>query len=269
MVYLYSSKYLNNVLISGLPGVLSIFLSFFSIPIFLNLIPTELYANFLIQHSILTLGMILNLNLGKLAAIKIQKLKSNLKKEIIFTSIVASIITGILLSGISYFVISFFFEDKNFFDISISLFLGLFVTIFYISTEHIIKGLSYFRLGSFSNFLFYSLSLSLPAFLLIVDNKNLFLLDNLFNISLLVKFLSLSFLILILIKKNDLILTKINFKLFNDFKIHSKWMTITEIYHQIYDYIDKYLIKLNLGSLMLVTYSVPQQIAAKHTIFSQ
>ena len=46
-------------------------------------------------------------------------------------------------------------------------------------------------------------------------------------------------------------------------------MTITGIYNQIYDYIDKHLIKINLGSLMLVTYSVPQQLAAKLTIFSQ
>ena len=46
-------------------------------------------------------------------------------------------------------------------------------------------------------------------------------------------------------------------------------MTITAIYNQIYDYIDKYLIKINIGALMLVTYSVPQQIAAKLTIFSQ
>ena len=62
---------------------------------------------------------------------------------------------------------------------------------------------------------------------------------------------------------------KIDFNLIQDFKNHSKWMTITGIYNQIYDYIDKHLIKINLGSLMLVTYSVPQQLAAKLTIFSQ
>ena len=70
MAYLHNNNYLNNVLISGIPGILSIFLSFFSIPIFLNLLPTDLYANYLIQHSILTLGMILNLNLGKLVQSK-------------------------------------------------------------------------------------------------------------------------------------------------------------------------------------------------------
>lgn len=269
MAYLYNNKYFNNILISGLPGILSIFLSFFSIPIFLNFLATELYANFLIQHSILTLGMILNLNIGKFAAIKIQKVNKKLKKEVIFTSIITSFFSGLILSTITYLIIFYFFDDKNFFDISISLLLGLFVTICYISTEHIIKGLSYFKLCSFSNLLFYSLSLSLPAFLLIIDHTNEVVLNNLFNISLLIKFLSLLFLILFLIIKRKLIFTKIDFNLFEDFKIHSKWMTITAIYNQIYDYIDKYLIKINIGALMLVTYSVPQQIAAKLTIFSQ
>ena len=87
MNYLYNSKYLNDVIISGIPGILSIFLSFFSIPIYLNFLSTEIYANFIIQHSILTLGMILNLNLGKLASIKIQKLKMIYKKEVIFTAL--------------------------------------------------------------------------------------------------------------------------------------------------------------------------------------
>ena len=97
MVYLYNNNYLNNVIISGLPGILSILLSFVSIPIFLSQLSTELYANFIIQHSILTLGMILNLNLGKLAAIKLQKLKLKLKKEVIFTSIIGSVVIGVIL----------------------------------------------------------------------------------------------------------------------------------------------------------------------------
>ena len=268
MVYLYNNKYLNNILISGLPGILSIFLSFFSIPIFLNLLSADLYANFLIQHSILTLGMVLNLNLGKFAAIKIQKVNLNNKKKIIFTSLITSFVTGILLSAITYLVILFFFENKNFFNISFSLFLGLFVTIFFISIEHIAKGLGYFRLYSISNFLFYSVSLSLPAFFLIISSQNFNILNNLFIVSLYVKCFSLLCLIFYLIFKKDLILTKLDFKLFIEFKIHSRWMTLSAFYNQIYDYIDKYLIKITLGSVMLVTYAVPQLIAAKLTIFA-
>ena len=69
---------------------------------------------FLIQHSILTLGMILNLNIGKFAAIKIQKVNQEIKKEVIFTSMITSLISGLLLSTITYFLIFYYFKDKNF-----------------------------------------------------------------------------------------------------------------------------------------------------------
>ena len=49
---------------------------------------------------------------------------------------------------------------------------------------------------------------------------------------------------------------------------HSKWMTLNALYNQIYDYLDKYLIKISMGSSMLIIYSIPQQIAAKLTIIS-
>ena len=45
-------------------------------------------------------------------------------------------------------------------------------------------------------------------------------------------------------------------------------MTVTAIYNQIYDYLDKHLIKLYFGSSSLIMYSIPQQIAAKLTIIS-
>ena len=263
------NRYFNNILISGLPGVLSIFLSFFSIPLFLNLIPADLYANYLIQHSILTLGMVLNFNLGKFAAIKIQNLNLNKKKQIIFTTIMASIVLGAIFSAITYLIIKFFFEGKNFFDITFSLFLGIFTTILYISIDHIVKGLQYFKLSSFFNFLFYSLSLSLPAFFLIIESLNLKTVNNLFIVSLYVKFFSLFCLVAILILKNDLKITKLNFALLSELKNHAKWMTITEFYNQIYNYVDKYLIKISLGSTMLLAYAVPQLIAAKLAIFSQ
>ena len=267
-MYLYNNKHLNNVLISALPGILSILLSFFSIPFFLNLISADYYANYLIQHFILSLGMVLNLNLGKFASVKIQRLNTVKRREIIFTTIVVSFITGTFLSAVTYFVILYFFDDKNFFNISLSLFIGLLITILYIGTEHIIKGLGHFKLCSLTNFLFYSLSLSSPAFFLLIENQNINLLDNLFNISLIIKFFSLLFLLSFLILKKELTLTRIDLDLFREFKTHAKWMTITGFYNQIYDYIDKHIIKINFGSIMLVTYAVPQQIAAKLTIFS-
>ena len=48
-----NNNYLSNIFVSGLPGIISILLSFFSIPIYLNFISAELYANFLIQHFII------------------------------------------------------------------------------------------------------------------------------------------------------------------------------------------------------------------------
>ena len=45
-------------------------------------------------------------------------------------------------------------------------------------------------------------------------------------------------------------------------------MTLNAIYNQVYDYFDKYIIKLSLGTAMLINYSISQQIAAKMTIFS-
>ena len=45
-------------------------------------------------------------------------------------------------------------------------------------------------------------------------------------------------------------------------------MTITATYNQIYDYLDKHLIKIFFGSSSLIIYSIPQQIASKLTIIS-
>ena len=45
-------------------------------------------------------------------------------------------------------------------------------------------------------------------------------------------------------------------------------MTLNSIYNQVFDYIDKYIIKINLGSLLLISYTIPQQIAAKLTLIS-
>jgi len=264
-----NNNYLSNILVSGLPGIISILLSFFSIPIYLNLISAELYANFLVQHFILSLGMFLNLNLGKFASIKIQKIIEKFKKQIIFTTLFLSFILGIIISAIIFFIIFIVSKKFNFINFSYSLFFGLFITMLFINVEFINKGLGYFKICSFLNFIFYGVSLSLPAFFLLIESNEFKFVENMFLISIYIKYFSFFFLFLILIVKKKFVLGKIDFNLVQDFKNHSKWMTITGIYNQVYDYIDKHLIKINLGSLMLVTYSVPQQLAAKLTIFSQ
>lgn len=262
------SKYLNNIIVSGLPGIVSILLSFFSIPLYLNLISADIYANFLVQHFILSMGMFLNLNLGKFASIKIQRINEKIKKQIIFTTISISFILGIIISGFIYFLIFLISQKTNFINFSSSLFFGLLITTLFINVEFINKGLGYFKISSFLNFIFYGVSLSTPAFFLLVENNDI-IIEKMFLISLYIKYLAFLFLFLILIIKKKFIFTKFNLELIQGFKNHSKWMTITGIYNQVYDYIDKHLIKINLSSLMLITYSVPQQLAGKLTIFSQ
>ena len=72
--------YSKNIIISSIPGFVSIVLSFFSIPIYLNYLGIEKYGNFLVLHIFLAITMITNFNLGKIASIKMQKF-SNKKKN--------------------------------------------------------------------------------------------------------------------------------------------------------------------------------------------
>ena len=69
-------------------------------------------------------------------------------------------------------------------------------------------------------------------------------------------------------KENYFRKVNLNFIYQKVFIFHSKWMTLNAIYNQVYDYFDKYIIKLSLGTAMLINYSISQQIAAKMTIFS-
>ena len=262
------NKHTKNILVSLTPGILSIFLTFFSIPIFLNYLSKDIYANYLIQHFILTLGMILNLQLGKIASIKIQSLKNKNKKNFIKTTIFYSLLSSIILSTLTYIFLIIVLKNYNLFQINLSILIGLILTIIYITLEYIARGLSCFKETSFSNLIFYSLSMSVPAFLVLSKiNENL-ILNNLFNIFLIIKFLSIFYLFIILSNKKIFVGAKINLKLIKTFIFHSKWMTLNALYNQIYDYLDKYLIKISMGSSMLIIYSIPQQIAAKLTIIS-
>lgn len=260
-----SNKHFFNIFFSGLPGVLSILLTFFSIPIFLNKLSNDIYANYLIQHFILSISMILNLNLGKIASIKMQILKK--KNDLIFTIIVMSFFFCIIFSTLIYIAYHLFFQNIGLFRISFSIFIGLNLSILYITIENISKGLGYFKICSLSNFIFYSLSLSLPAFFLFNPNLD-FVKNNLFNISVLIKFVALTIITFFLFSKRLFLNPKLNFEFKSYFIFHSKWMTLNSIYNQVFDYIDKYIIKVNLGSLLLISYAIPQQIAAKLTIIS-
>ena len=262
------NKHTNNILVSIVPGILSIFLSLFSIPIFLNHLSNGIYANYLIQHFILTLGFILNLQLGKITSIKIQSLNNQNKKNFIKTTIFFTLFLSIILSTLTYMFMIIVLKNYNLFQINFSILIGLILTIIYITLEYIAKGLSCFKETSFSNLVFYSLSMSVPAFIILYFHHENLILNNLFNISLIIKFLSIIYLFIILLNKKIFVNAKINLKLIKTFTFHSKWMTLNALYTQIYDYLDKHIIKISMGSTMLIIYSIPQQIAAKLTILS-
>ena len=93
--------------------------------------------------------------------------------------------------------------------------------------------------------------------------------NSLFQISVYCKIISIFIIFLILIFKNF-----INQKIFSktiieDFVSYAKWQTLSSTYIQIFDFFDKYLIKIFLGASSLSLYSIPQQIAGKLAVISE
>ena len=262
--------YSKNIIISSLPGFISIVLSFFSIPIYLNYLGLEKYGNFLILHIFLTIVMITNFNLGKIASIKMQKFSNNNRKSIISTTIFVSFIASFFVSSALYIVYLFainhysslvLYNDKLFF-------FALFISNIYVNLENICKGVRHYYLSSVSNLIFYSFSLSMPAFFIISDSKIYGNIQTLFEISIFFKILSIFLLVIIFAYKkffNSNILSELIIK---DFILYSKWQTLSSAYVQIFDFFDKYLIKIFLGAANLTLYSIPQQIAGKLSILS-
>ena len=262
--------YSKNIIISSIPGFISIVLSFFSIPIYLNYLGLEKYGNFLILHIFLTIVMITNFNLGKIASIKMQKFSNNNRKSIISTTIFVSFIASFFVSSALYIVYLFainhysslvLYNDKLFF-------FALFISNIYVNLENICKGVRHYYLGSISNLIFYSFSLSMPAFFIISDSKIYGNIQTLFEISIFFKILSIFLLVIIFAYKkffNSNILSELIIK---DFILYSKWQTLSSTYVQIFDFFDKYLIKIFLGAANLTLYSIPQQIAGKLSILS-
>ena len=262
--------YSKNIIISSIPGFISIVLSFFSIPIYLNYLGLEKYGNFLILHIFLTIVMITNFNLGKIASIKMQKFSNNNRKSIISTTIFVSFIASFFVSSALYIVYLFainhysslvLYNDKLFF-------FALFISNIYVNLENICKGVRHYYLSSVSNLIFYSFSLSMPALFIISDSKIYGNIQTLFEISIFFKILSIFLLAITFAYKkffNSNILSELIIK---DFILYSKWQTLSSTYVQIFDFFDKYLIKIFLGAANLTLYSIPQQIAGKLSILS-
>ena len=81
------NKYTINFFINTFPGLISIVLSFFSIPIYLRFLGYAEYGDYLMLHIFLTIAIITNFNLGKIASIRMQKVNHFQGKKIISTTI--------------------------------------------------------------------------------------------------------------------------------------------------------------------------------------
>ncbi len=264
------NKYSGNIFVSILPGVISILLSFFSIPIYLNYLGFEKYGNFLILHIFLSIAMVTNFNFGKIASIKIQKISNNQRNSIITTALFVSFVSSILITLLLYlifFFLKFYYESLILFNLNL-FFFTLFITNIYITLENIFKGIKKYYISSISNLIFYSFSISLPAFFILMNNKNYYDVEELFKISINFKILSLLILLAILIIKKFFNSNILSSTITKDFASQAKWQTLSSIYVQIFDFLDKYLIKIFLGSSSLAIYSIPQQISGKLSVLS-
>jgi O-antigen/teichoic acid export membrane protein len=267
MDYLNKKINFNNILFSASPGLISILLTFFSIPIYLKFLPANIYSSFLISHIFMSLSLILNFNIGKVASIRFQKKSKKMRDKIIINAVYLSMFVSIIFSFLICLILNLIFyqeHDINFF----LMFLGILISIMYINMESITKGLGKFKIVAMTNLIFYGFSISGSSFLILLGKQNFFVNTfNLISVSILFKLLAI-FLITISIKHHIFRKFIISKKIMLGFKNQSLWMTLTNCYNQIFDYFDKYLIKFFLSPVIFINYLIAQQIASKLTIFS-
>ena len=265
----YTNKKINikNIFFSASPGLISILLTFLSLPIYLKYLPPSYYSSFLISHIFMSLSLVFNFNIGKVASIKIQNKNKILRSEIIFNALYLSFVASLICSLLLVFFLNIVFKNEN--EINFLLiYIGLVLSILFINIEAIAKGLGKFKIVAISNLLFYGFSISGPSFLILnsFEKINADKID-LFAISIVFKIISLIIIIFSIIKYLSLNV-KINKQTILSFKSQSFWMTLSNSYNQIFDYLDKYLIKLFLSPMIFINYTVAQQIASKISIFS-
>ena len=262
-----SKKLLFNSTILSLPGLISIFVSLLAIPIHLKIAGIENYGNYILFHLILSVSFLLNLGISKSIVISINNFPKY-REEVAFegvkyTSIINFFIILFLILTLLIFKeilsneITFLFKYCS---------LGIIISQFYLCFEGIFLGNERFKFSSLFNFIFYSLALSIPS-LTLIFYQNLTL-ENLIIISLLIKLLTILFMIFLLISKGLIKKNKKKF-LLNNLKKNSKWLTSSSILDQFYYLLDKYLIKIFLGPIALATYSIPQQIMWKLSVVSK
>ncbi len=256
---------ITNSVILSLPGFVSILLSLLSIPIHLKFAGLENFGNYFLFHILLSLSLLLNLGISKAVVISSNFEKKNLSK-IAYDAIKYSC-GMVILVFIFYFPINIMINDNFNYNFSLKLFfIGLISSIIYLTFEGILQANKLFKNISLINFVFYSLSLSLPSILLIYFNE-MILYDLLF-LSVSIKVLTILFLI-IYFMRNKLIVKNDNKIFLKYFKKNSPWLTLNSALIQLYEMMDKYLIKIFMGSSLMAIYSIPQQLTGKLSILSK
>ena len=263
------SRLILNSSILSLPGFFSIILSLVSIPIHLKFAGPESYGDYIIFQFVLIISIILNFGISKSIVISINNHTSK-NKEIAYEGIKYTLIVISIIISILYIV--FYYNNLHEFfrlipkSLSIYLLFGIGITIFYSSLEGILQGNEKYKTLSFFNFIFYSLALSFPSITLLFNNK--LQLEEIIFLSIIIKFISLFLMLLIILKKNLILRSRSHILLIN-LKKNSKWLTLNNILIHFYDLLDKYLIKLFLGSVALAIYTIPQQLTGKLSIVSK
>ena len=262
-----NKKLIINSTILSVPGIISIFISIASIPIHLNTAGIENYGNYIFFHIFLSLSFLLNLGIAKSIVISINGFP-RFKDQIAGEGFKYTILICLVISFITLIFTIFFkslISSYEFFYIEWYLF-GILISLIFLCFEAILQGNEKFKTLSLFNFIFYSLSLSIPSLTLILFPD--LTLKKLILISIIIKLLSILLIFLIIIKNN---LLKQSGKkiLLNNLKRNSKWLTLNSVLIQFYDVFDKYLIKMFLGPVYLATYSIPQQITGKLSILSK
>lgn len=263
------NRLIKNSSILSIPGILSVFFSLISIPIHLKISGVESYGNYIVFHFLLIISLILNFGIGKSITVSINNVPKK-NKEIGYQGLKYTIVI-ILFLIITFYLLAFLkelFFIKNLipYEIINLVAFGVIISVLYASLEGILQGNQKFKSLSICNFIFFSLSISLPSISLIFF-KN-FLLNDLVLFSLIIKFLTI-FIMLIIIYKENLVLRGKNRVLFINLRNNSRWLTLNNLLIQFYDLSDKYLVKIFLGPIAIATYSIPQQLTGKLSIFSK
>jgi O-antigen/teichoic acid export membrane protein len=263
-MYKSNKKFFFHSFLSSLPGFISIFLSLLSIPIYLKYGGTEEYGNYIFLHFLSFIAPIFNFGLGKISAITVAQNKDKDSRSLVLliktfkNSLIVFLVLILILISNEFFLLG----SRN---ISILAIFSIILTIIFVTIEGIFQGKKLFLGLMFGNLFFYGVSLSLPPVLLMTHYVNY---KALFCISLIIKAFVIIISAVYLFKEKPL---KFFLKKRSSFDYNhtQKWFSISSILNILYDFADKYLIKIYMGPSALALYSIPQQLTGKLSIISK